>query len=228
MQPLIDDYGPVKYIVLPSVAVEHKVNAGPFARAFPSAEFYAVDQQYSFPIPLPSLFLGLPRWTKPLPRSSEGLDLWGGELEHDAPLVARLRNLPERVVSNHAAPKRLAVDCQRLALDAERQYAALQIKFDVARFGLLADWHCNRARLRRIDKRETSGCGSCSAAAEAQNIGRARCWRIGGETWRNGEGRRAGHERHEQGNHGDVEAMTGAGDKTLRRGPAFIARRPAV
>ena len=70
LQPLIDQYGPVKYIVLPSVAVEHKVNAGPFARAFPAAEFFAVDQQYSFPIPLPSAFLGLPRWTKPLPRSS--------------------------------------------------------------------------------------------------------------------------------------------------------------
>ena len=70
LQELIDQYGPVRNIVLPSVAVEHKVNAGPFARAFPSAEFYAVDQQYSFPIPLPSLFLGLPRWTKPLPRCS--------------------------------------------------------------------------------------------------------------------------------------------------------------
>ena len=83
LQPLIDAHGPVKYIVLPSVAVEHKVNAGPFARAFPSAEFYAVDQQYSFPVPLPSLFLGLPPWTRPLPRSSAGLDLWGGELEHE-------------------------------------------------------------------------------------------------------------------------------------------------
>ena len=83
LQPLIEQYGPVRYIVLPSVAVEHKVNAGPFARAFPTADFYAVDQQYSFPIPLPSLFLGLPRWTKPLPRSSAGLDLWGGEIEHE-------------------------------------------------------------------------------------------------------------------------------------------------
>lgn len=81
LQPLIDAHGPVRYIVLPSVAVEHKVNAGPFARQFPSAEFYALDQQYSFPVPLPSLFLGLPRWTKPLPRSSAGLALFGGEFE---------------------------------------------------------------------------------------------------------------------------------------------------
>ena len=88
LQPLIDAHGPIRYIVLPSVAVEHKVNAGPFARAFPDAEFYAVDQQYSFPVPLPSLFLGLPRWTKPLPRSSEGLGMWGGELDHEVCWVA--------------------------------------------------------------------------------------------------------------------------------------------
>lgn len=78
LQPLIDQYGAVKTIILPSVAVEHKVNAGPFARAFPSATFYAVDQQYSFPIPLPSRFLGLPRWTQPLPRSSSSSDTPGG------------------------------------------------------------------------------------------------------------------------------------------------------
>ena len=83
LNELIDEHGPIKYIMLPSVAVEHKVNAGPFARCFPQAEFYAVDQQYSFPIPLPSLFLGLPPWTKPLPRSSEGQDLWCDEFEHE-------------------------------------------------------------------------------------------------------------------------------------------------
>ena len=85
LQPLIDRCGPVQTIILPSVAVEHKVLAGPFARAFPNADFYAVDQQYSFPLPLPSLFLGLPPWTKPLPRSSrDAPDLWPNrEIEHE-------------------------------------------------------------------------------------------------------------------------------------------------
>jgi len=82
LQPLIDEFGPVKYIVLPSVAVEHKVNAGPFARAFPEAEFYAVDKQYAFPINLPDVTLGLPSWTKPLPTSSRG-EMWNGELQHE-------------------------------------------------------------------------------------------------------------------------------------------------
>jgi len=83
LQPLIDQHGPVKYIVLPSVAVEHKVLAGPFARNFPGAEFYVTDKQYSFPVNLPDVTLGLPRWAKLLPASSQGLDLWGGEFEHE-------------------------------------------------------------------------------------------------------------------------------------------------
>jgi len=93
LQPLIDEHGPVRYIVLPSVAPEHKVLAGPFARAFPDAAFYACDQQYSFPLTLPSLFLGLPRWTKPLPRSSGELaELWpGGEVAHGAASSAAAR-----------------------------------------------------------------------------------------------------------------------------------------
>ena len=83
MQDLIDKYGPVRDIILPSVAVEHKVNAGPFAREFKEANFYITDKQYSFPLSLPNSFLGLPSWTKPLPRSSRDNDMWGGELEHE-------------------------------------------------------------------------------------------------------------------------------------------------
>lgn len=83
LQPLIDSHGPVKYIVLPSVAVEHKVVAGAFARLFPSAEFYATDKQYSFPVPQLSFRDGLPRWTKPLPTSSRDSSMWGGEFEHE-------------------------------------------------------------------------------------------------------------------------------------------------
>lgn len=86
LRPLIDDYGPVRYIVLPSVAVEHKVLSGPFARKFPRAEFYAASNQYAFPVNLPSSFLGLPSWTKVLPSSSDEMvgesAPWGGEFDH--------------------------------------------------------------------------------------------------------------------------------------------------
>jgi hypothetical protein len=85
LQPLIDEYGPVRYIVLPSVAVEHKVLAGPFARTFPEADFYVTDRQYSFPVPLPDRTLGFPPWTKQLPASSSSSNvvLWDGEFDHE-------------------------------------------------------------------------------------------------------------------------------------------------
>ena len=79
---LSDDYGPVRAIILPSVAVEHKVNAGPFARKFPAADFFLTDRQYSFPLPLPAAFLGLPPWAQPLPSSSHTRPILGPEFEH--------------------------------------------------------------------------------------------------------------------------------------------------
>lgn len=88
MQELIDTYGPVRDIILPSVAVEHKVNAGPFARQYPNANFYICDKQYSFPFNLPNSFLGLPSWTQPLPRSGAGTNgggdkIFGKDIEHE-------------------------------------------------------------------------------------------------------------------------------------------------
>ena len=90
LQPLIREFGDVRFIVLPSVAVEHKVLAGPFARTFPRAEFYVASNQYAFPVNLPSSFLGLPSWTKVLPASSR-TELengttrvpWSSEFDHE-------------------------------------------------------------------------------------------------------------------------------------------------
>lgn len=83
LQPLIDAHGPIKYIVLPSVAPEHKVLAGPFAKNFPKAELFATDKQYAFPLNLPKEFLGFPSKVTTLPASSDGAGLWGGEFEHE-------------------------------------------------------------------------------------------------------------------------------------------------
>lgn len=43
------EHGALKFIVLGSAAIEHKVAAGPFARAFQSAQLWVVPDQYSFP-----------------------------------------------------------------------------------------------------------------------------------------------------------------------------------
>jgi hypothetical protein len=81
LQELINTHGPVENIILPSVAVEHKVLAGPFAKQFPKANFYITDRQYSFPLPLPDRFLGLPSWTQPLPNSSQINNVLGPDFD---------------------------------------------------------------------------------------------------------------------------------------------------
>jgi hypothetical protein len=51
---LIDKYGEIKYIILPtSSGLEHKVFVGPFARKFPKAQVFVAPDQWSFPLNLP-------------------------------------------------------------------------------------------------------------------------------------------------------------------------------
>jgi len=79
LQPLINAHGPVRHIILPSVAPEHKVLAGPFARQFRDAEFWTTDAQYAFPLNLPATWLGFPGIVKQLPSRGDGL--FGGEFK---------------------------------------------------------------------------------------------------------------------------------------------------
>jgi hypothetical protein len=58
---LIEKYGPVKYIILPTISgLEHKVNVGPMARHCPNATVYVAPGQWSFPLKLPLTWLGFP------------------------------------------------------------------------------------------------------------------------------------------------------------------------
>jgi len=97
-----------------------QVLAGPFAREFPLAEFYATDQQYSFPINLPDTFLGLPPWTKRLPKSSKGMskEMWAGEFEHEVLTVNPGPVLPGREAYQDVAfvhkPSRTLLVCDSL------------------------------------------------------------------------------------------------------------------
>jgi hypothetical protein len=77
------EHGPVRHIVLPTLGIEHKVFAGPFARAIGrGAQLWVLPDQYSFPLDLPLGWLGFAGlgW-KRLPATSEGLP-WEGQLEH--------------------------------------------------------------------------------------------------------------------------------------------------
>ncbi len=70
---LIDKYGEIKYIILPTASgLEHKVFVGPFAQKFPKAQVYIAPDQWSFPLNLPSNWLGLPaKRTFILPKNSQ-------------------------------------------------------------------------------------------------------------------------------------------------------------
>lgn len=85
-------HGPVKHIVLGSVAIEHKVYAGVFAQKFKDAQVWLQDGQYSFPTNLPPPFLGFPaKRTRVMPKNkSEAPSDWNDfEFETLGPVISR-------------------------------------------------------------------------------------------------------------------------------------------
>jgi len=75
-------HGPVRYIVLPTTLLEHKLWVGPFARRFPDAQTFVVEGQYSYPIdaPLP-VFSGIFA-AGAITADNPGTLPWAGELDH--------------------------------------------------------------------------------------------------------------------------------------------------
>ena len=70
VKELVKEHGPIKHVVLGTVAIEHKVYAGVFAQKFPSAKVWLQPGQYAFPSNLPDSFLGFPTGrTFPMPKS---------------------------------------------------------------------------------------------------------------------------------------------------------------
>lgn len=59
MKELEKKYGPVKHIVLGTVALEHKATFGPFCQKFPKAIVWVQPGQWAFPIDLPIDALGV-------------------------------------------------------------------------------------------------------------------------------------------------------------------------
>ncbi|CAJ1442755.1 unnamed protein product [Effrenium voratum] len=60
LRELEEQYGEVAYIVLPTVAVEHKYFVGPFSQRFPKAQVWVCPGQFSVPLQLPLQLLGFP------------------------------------------------------------------------------------------------------------------------------------------------------------------------
>ena len=85
LQELIDRYGDVRFVVLPTVSgVEHKVFAAPFARKFADARIYVARHQWSYPLDLPLSWLGFPpKRTYLLPENSADVP-FGDEFDYAA------------------------------------------------------------------------------------------------------------------------------------------------
>lgn len=83
VQEIVKEHGPIKHIVLGTVAIEHKVYAGVFAQKFPKAQVWLQPGQYSFPSNLPNSFLGFPAGrTKTIPATmDEAPEDWKDTLE---------------------------------------------------------------------------------------------------------------------------------------------------
>lgn len=76
------EYGDVKYIVLSSLAIEHKGTSGAFSGFFPKSIVYVQPGQYAFPINLPTFFFyPLGKTIKEIPESSSDAP-WSEEIDH--------------------------------------------------------------------------------------------------------------------------------------------------
>lgn len=72
LKDLVKEHGPIKHIVVGSVALEHKAYAGVLAQKFSTADVWLAPGQYSFPVNLPNPFLGYPSSrTKTIPQKTE-------------------------------------------------------------------------------------------------------------------------------------------------------------
>ena len=125
MQELVEQYGDVKYIILPTISgLEHKNCVGPFARKFPHATVYVAPKQWSFPVDLPLSWLGFPpKRTFVLPADSSqtpfadefdyailgDIDLRLGQFEEVALLHERSQTLlvTDSIVSIPAKPPKI-------------------------------------------------------------------------------------------------------------------------
>ncbi|MEO1591272.1 MAG: DUF4336 domain-containing protein [Cyanobacteria bacterium J06632_22] len=113
MAELVQAYGAVKYIILPTVTgIEHKVFVGPFARQYPTAQVYVTPNQWSFPLKLPLSWLGLPpSRTFELPANSADAP-FGDEFDYQTlgPLPLGLGPYAETALFHRATKTLLILD----------------------------------------------------------------------------------------------------------------------
>ncbi|CAE8605013.1 unnamed protein product, partial [Polarella glacialis] len=156
-------YGEVAYIVLPTVAVEHKYVVGPFSQFFPKAEVWVCPGQFSVPLQLPLQFLGFPldhrlKWLPKDPKDSsvpaawreEGLDfrvlgpvgkdLVNGAFAETVFYIRRLRTMlvTDLVVSISSEPPEIVAEEPRALIFHARDDAKAPL--EATREAMLRGW----------------------------------------------------------------------------------------
>jgi Domain of unknown function (DUF4336) len=102
IQTLVAEHGPLKHIVVGSVALEHKAYAGVLAQKFLNAQVWLTPGQYSFPVNLSDPFLGFPSSrTRNIPTPENAPEDWKQDFDFLTlgPLISRYVN---NVWCNHA------------------------------------------------------------------------------------------------------------------------------
>jgi hypothetical protein len=111
---IVEAHGPIRHIVLGSVALEHKAYAGVFAQYFKEASVWVQPGQYSVPVNLPALFLGFPRdRTFPMPATMDDAPAeWKADIDFQilGPIISRDGAFGETVVFHKATRTLLCTD----------------------------------------------------------------------------------------------------------------------
>lgn len=83
VRDLEEKHGKVQHVVLGSLALEHKSMCGPFSRYFPESTVWIQPGQWSFPLDLPTSFLGFPSGDrlKEIPLDNKGTP-WETDFDH--------------------------------------------------------------------------------------------------------------------------------------------------
>lgn len=114
VREIVQQHGPIRDIVVGSVALEHKVYAGVFAQKFPEARIWLTPGQYSFPVNLPDPYLGFPaRRTRTVPRSiQEAPEDWKEDLDVSVlgPIISRDGAFGETVILHKPTRTLLVTD----------------------------------------------------------------------------------------------------------------------
>ncbi|KAH8072143.1 DUF4336-containing protein [Aureococcus anophagefferens] len=149
VRDLEKQHGPVRHVVLGTVAIEHKTYCGVFASKFPKATVWVQPGQYAVPVNLPNPLLGFPLGrTKTLPASAEETP-WVADLDMKTlgPFISRDGAFGETAFLHRASKTLLVTDT---VVRVSEEIPPIFLLDDEAKRPLL--YHARDTILQPVDK----------------------------------------------------------------------------